>query len=561
MLTWYNLETGGLSVTRRKELLDKARAEFEAARAAFPNNRIARMYLGEPMAWQRPAVATEGAPAWAVWQCDALERLVQIIDWWIDHRMRPDGQYGGGWGDDCEMWRWWVPALVAFDDPKIVAAQKRFSAALLAQKHLRTGYMQSMTDVEHSAEDTADAITPMMHLSADDPAWADRARRLTTFMETLWTGRNQRGQLQFRSTYFTCDRVDNQPQRACDTVYHPRAVQPALLLWQRTGDKGLGKLFAAWMDTWVDATARAERGKPAGIIPSAIHWPEGSIGGTSPDWWDPRNHGEATLYLWPSAMRMMLDTLLLTWYQTGNDKYLEPIRSMAVARREFLQGKLPDEAPGSRGWCARQLSIVAPTLAKYRRLSGDRAFDDILAKDYAGLANIATGSDRRELVAALQNTAEALHWNLPGYTSEVRYTDRVLRFPQLFGKAGLADVPAVAIRPNTDLLYSTLTGDPGECGYFPLAAVRWLTPARQIAALVVDSNPANLRAELFHFGAAPRPMAAELLLLKPGHYRFQLNDARGTTLATQTIEVTGPRSRIDFTLPPRQLCALSIAPL
>ena len=88
-------------------------------------------------------------------------------------------------------------------------------------------------------------------------------------LETLWTARNERGQLQFKSTYFSVDRVDAGAQRACDTVYHPRAVQPALLYWQRTGDERLGKLFAAWMDTWVDAAARAERGKPAGILPSA----------------------------------------------------------------------------------------------------------------------------------------------------------------------------------------------------------------------------------------------------------------------------------------------------
>ena len=31
--------------------------------------------------------------------------------------MREDGQYGGGWGDDCEMWRWWAPVLLGFDDP------------------------------------------------------------------------------------------------------------------------------------------------------------------------------------------------------------------------------------------------------------------------------------------------------------------------------------------------------------------------------------------------------------------------------------------------------------
>ena len=58
------------------------------------------------------------------------------------------------------------------------------------------------------ARDSADVITPMMHLDPDNPTWLARAARLAQLMETLWTGRNDRGQLQFKSTYFTVDRVD-----------------------------------------------------------------------------------------------------------------------------------------------------------------------------------------------------------------------------------------------------------------------------------------------------------------------------------------------------------------
>jgi len=86
-----------------------------------------------------------------------------------------------------------------------------------------------------------------------------RALRLADLFEHLWTGVNERGHLQFKSTYFSVDKVDLREDRACDTVYHPRAVQPTLLLWQRTGDARLGRLFSAWMDTWVDAAARGAR--------------------------------------------------------------------------------------------------------------------------------------------------------------------------------------------------------------------------------------------------------------------------------------------------------------
>ena len=80
---------------------------------------------------------------------------------------------------------------------------------------------------------------------------------------------------------------------------------------------------------------------------------------------------------------------------------------------------------------------------------------------------------------------------------------------------GRPEIPS----PEPSLLYSTATGDPGEAQYFPLNAVRWMTPPRDIAALVTDSGKDRFSAELFHFGGEKREMAAELYLLEPGKYR------------------------------------------
>ena len=556
MLTWITLESGGFwnNQQQRRALLDKARQCFEQAAKAFPDNRIAAMYLGKSFPAPKQYTAPANAPAWAIHQREAIERLADIIEWWIDCRTQPDGQYGGGWGDDCEMWRWWVPVLIGFDGPKITQAQARFSKALLDLPHMQNGYSRILTDVEHSAEDLADTLTPMMHLDPDNPSWRDRVLRLAELMETLWTGRNERGLLQFKSTYFTSDRVDPKPQRACDTVYHPRAVQPALLYWQRTGDARLTRLFSAWMDTWVDAAARVERGKPAGIIPTAIHWPDGRIGGLGPDWWDPQNHSEYTLYSFPSAMNMMTHTLLLTWRMAGNSNYLSPIRSMAAARLKYLRSPTKEAAPGSEAWCASRVNLSS-VLAKYKFLTGDPEFDPLLAAEGG-----ATTLKRDALTTSLRETAGAMAVNFEGYTSEVRYTDRVLRFPTLFGKNGMFEKPIPSFhKPDTELLYRTVTGDPGDALYFPLNAVRWLTPPRDLAALVTTSSTDRFAAELFHFGKTPRAMSAELYLLKSGEYRFNLiTPGADKALASGTFAVKGPRARISFDLPPQTPCQLSI---
>jgi hypothetical protein len=278
---WVPIEYGGIwnDLEERGRYFDEARELLKVAADAYPENRIIGMHLGNPIPWPAGFEPDGNAPRWANLQREGLEKLTELIHWWIDSRQIEDGRFGGGWGDDVEMWRWWTAVLIGFQDHKIIEAQTKLTNGMLSQPHMKYGYSSKMTDVEHTAEDTSDTITPMLHLQPDNPRWQAKSMRLAELMRDKWTGYNERGFLQFKSTYFNVHEVDQSPERACDTVYHPRAVRPALLHWFITGDPELGTLFSSWMDTWVDAAAREERGKPAGVIPSAIHWPDGQVGG------------------------------------------------------------------------------------------------------------------------------------------------------------------------------------------------------------------------------------------------------------------------------------------
>ncbi len=546
MLAWVTLEYGGYwkEPEARRVQLDKVRAAFERARDAFPEEPLARMYLGEIVSPPSAYIVRVGAPLWAVAQREGLERLTDIIHWWIDHRQREDGQYGGGWGDDCEMWRFWPAILMGFEDPKIRAAQEKLSRALLDQEHMRGGYTRNVHDVEHTSEDSSDVLTPMLHLAPDSAEWARRSMRLVELSESRWMGRNARGQLQYKSTYFSVDSVDESAKRACDTVYHPRVLQPVSLLWQRSHDPALTRLFSDWMDTWVDAAAREERGKPAGVIPSAILWPDGNIGGVGEHWWDPENHDKDPLYVFPSAMSQMTHLLLLTWHITGDEKYLAPIRSMAALRYAWEQNPVDNPEPGSALWCGMKMGDQSSVLSKYRMLSGRTEFDAMLEKD-APYPQFLFHGDEAALLEALQRNAKALSINFAGYTSEVRYTDRVLRFPSLFGENGMYPEAVKGIEePDPALLYATVTGDPGTSYYFPLNAVRWLTSPRSIAALVTESGPDRFRARLYQFGGESRAMGAEFYLLKPGEYTLSIAGK------SDRFIVTGPRTVVRFTVPP-----------
>jgi hypothetical protein len=328
------------------------------------------------------------------------------------------------------------------------------------------------------------------------------------------------------------------------------------LLWQRSADPELGSLFGEWLKVWIDAAADSRNGKPAGVLPSAIHWPDGAIGLEGRPWWEPFSPGHNdALYNWPGATRLMTSTLLLAYQMLGDEQYLAPIRSMAELRMRWIESSGREAAePGSAAWAAERMGGFLPdVLAKYRFLTGDDQYDDLLSEDASGYVRYRLNGNSSALLRALERNAAAFRTNWEGYTDEMRWTDRVMSFTSNY----LRYFPGAPPRPDVSILYSTATGDPGTPGVFPMNRVRWLTSAREIAAMVTDWGEDHLEAELYHFGNSPREMGAEFYLLKPGKYRLELRIAGADrTVFERDIEVTGARTTGGFRLPAGELCRL-----
>jgi hypothetical protein len=117
--------------------------------------------------------------------------------------------------------------------------------------------------------------------------------------------------------------------------------------------------------------------------------------------------------------------------------------------------------------------------------------------------------------------------------------------------------------PTPEILYACATGDPGTPLVFPLNAVRWRTPPRDIAALVTEASATSFSAELFHFGDAARELTAELLLLREGEYELTVCAAEGSPaplLSRTTFRVTNPRVQAALELPSRRLAIVKVRP-
>ncbi len=574
MLAWMLIENSTVRThpVESRWFKDESVASFRRVAEEFPDNQIARMYLGEALPWGTVPEEVEGAPEWAALQREQLERLSEIILWWIEHRQRESGEFGGGWGDDCEMWRWWAAVLLGFDDPRITAAQLKFSKAAVTRPHLKGGFNTEIMDVEHAAEDTTDNLVPLMVLEPENEKWRQWGLRMGDFMSDVWTGRNESNQLQFKSFYFSATETAPQPQRALDVIANVGALHPALLAWQRSGEEELGELICDWLDTWVDATARSEGGKPAGILPASIRWPDGNVAGAEDKWWEPIKPGGYmhSYYLWPSVITEMTDALMLAHVMSGEESYLAPLRSMAAIRLEYLKNPSAEELkPGTLPWCAVQLAPrqnansntggLVKTLARFKSLTGTDEFDELIAREGSEFVIQATEAGRRELEAALRESLGALRVNFPGFTSEVRSTDRGVRFVQFLSEDYAFDEYKGVTQPKHELLYRMVTGDT-NAPRFPQMAVRWLTPPHDMAVLVTGAGTSHFTAELFHFGEQAREMSAELRQLHPGVYQASLIVAGEPQTLDQDIVVVerGRTAILPFRLPPRVLATLRL---
>ncbi|WP_050031363.1 hypothetical protein [Verrucomicrobium sp. BvORR034] len=577
MLAWNLIENSNVRTNPKeaKWFKDEAVASFRRVAEAFPKNTVARMYLGDALPWGTTPEKVEGAPEWAALQREQLERMAEIIRWWITHRQRANtGEFGGGWGDDCEMWRWWSSVLLGFEDPKIIAAQLKFSRSAVTRPQLKGGFNTEISDVEHAAEDTTDNLVPLMVLEPNSEKWTKWGLKMGDFMRDVWTGKNERGQLQFKSFYFSATETAPQQQRAFDVIANVGALHPALLAWQKTGDEKLGAQICAWLDTWVDATARAENGKPAGILPASIRWPDGAAAGAEGRWWEPVKPGGYmhSYYIWPSVITEITDALMLAHTMTGKESYLAPLRSMAAIRLKHLKN-LPSETPtpGSEAWCGDLLAPrrnansntggLVKTLARFKALTGTTEFDELLALEGSEFVIRTDAAGRQELEAALRESLGALRVNFPGFTSEVRSTDRCMRFVQFLAQDYAFDDYKGVMQPKHELLYRMVTGDK-NAPRFPQMAVRWLTPPQDIAALVTEASATRFTAELFHFGKEPRELSAELRQLRPGSYKASLTvGGKPVKLADDRVKVEkGHFSKLPFTLPAQALTVLTIQP-
>jgi hypothetical protein len=313
----------------------------------FPDNRYVKYYLQQE--WEPYGDGTkmtdwlledyyaksEGAPEWARQLQAAWASQVDWAEWWIKFKQQPEGSIGGGLSDDVEM----VGGLayVAFvsrgvSDLTIAGARK------LAEANWKyggidddVGYSLPFADAEHTAEPTGDTLGMMLRIDYGSPLWIERSFKTGKLLRDLFTAPNAHGLRHFRSNFLGTGRIGGGIQ-ANDSWINLRAALPAFAALEYNQNPAISKVLVELADGWVRDAMSTERGKPQGVIPADVSFPDAVIGGTeSPNWYTSYNPQGAVNYDWAGIRgqryKGYMHQLLITAYkQTGDLKYVEPLR-------------------------------------------------------------------------------------------------------------------------------------------------------------------------------------------------------------------------------------------
>lgn len=537
LLYWLFLERGGVGEGLY------AKRDLAKMLKLYPDEQLVGMYNG--LEFDLPDAfdnleAPKNAPEWAKLQWETLNRLKDIADWWVNEQQSENGEFGGKFGDDVEILRWWPP-LILTGDKTAYLGWKRLADGVWNSNKVKDGYAKKPSDVEHSSEYISDTA-PQMVIFNDSEEYADRLAFSAEYFANLWSGINDSGNRHFKSAWFSSSEVELEIPKNRDVTYNSRAMKAVRYYAWKTKDQATIENLIAWADSWLVASASTEKGKPVGIPPPSVEWPTAKINGDEPTWylanmyWDYFDfNGSVGIY----------DQLLFTWKMTQNEKYLQPMMStLELLRKHSNTNLLASEnlEIGSEAWAANVITNKESfwsVVATWRFYSGDDTYDDLL-KDYGGFyVKYRLTNDERYLEQAMLRYLESIRYNKPMFTTEAIHTDRVY-------------ITKDKRREAIDL-QAMITGDGIAESASPYGLISWEKASREVTFLVTDHTQKHLEISLYSFADAAEEINYRLWNLEKGTYSITLD---GSELDDLIIAENGTRGT--FSLPNNALITLRI---
>jgi len=479
---------------------------FKYLEKYYPDNSLLKMYMGQQIPFREDFEYNDTDPKWAQSASHALQNILEIIHYWVQYRQAANGEFGGKFDDDVEMLRWWpIGSLVAGDSITLLG-MTRLVDGMWHSGWLVNGFSKRVLDVEHSAEPVADTQPMMIGIDYGNPIYVERCMESIQGLN-LWTGINEKGHRHFKSSWYSATEIDQAPPKDCDVPMNTRTVKAARwLAWYNRHPVAM-KFLREWGDAWLEDCLRTDKGKPYGIVPSAIRYHDDAIGGHADNWHHP---GLFWSYYDFHGGIDMLQQFLSNYLLFDDPKYLEPIELAIQLAEKYYSQDLSDARIGSEKWVARifhRSLDFANLLEQWRLITGNNKYDDFLLKIGSHHLKYRLTGNEKYLVEGCAPIIDATIMNRELITTEAYFTDRIY----------LKNIHQ-GYNWGAQHLEAMFTGKALLNGFFPFSDVIWRNMGDKFASVVTESSPQSL--QILAYNLDNKPLTGEMLFwnLLPGKY-------------------------------------------
>ncbi|MBI5767283.1 MAG: LamG domain-containing protein [Verrucomicrobia bacterium] len=541
----------------RYNLWNRFEADLTDLLRVNPDHELGRRYAaaaGIPAArvpFTQP-VPPEGVPLWAFRQVELLGRIKKFVNWYIDHRQAPYGDFGGGISDDTDFTNLFPGvALMGSNPEKIRDSLRALLDASYKNGLFTRGLPTIQTDELHTYEEGINCLAQNLILDFGSPRQLERAMETARGVERI-TGLNAAGHRHIRSSYYSGSRLAVEEPWGTSKPYSYLVCQVPQLLVDFNGHPAAKKIMLELTDGLLahrkaptDAATPGARGGGrrgggggGGTLPSAIRFTD-----------------DAEL----TATRGMLPWHMFwgAWKWTGDQRYLAPITDGGIGSMMAINANALDLLSLRAEWGARFGAGERGTPAETRPTDGR--------------APLAVSSVERSPAASFRSAAPGhFTWQLTGdkraletlYAAQIE-TCAAMEFINTEGSLWIDRVGA----PTNDIQRARLGGVAlVRNALYPGHTVSWkfAAPAtdQSVAILIPDATPTAFKVIACNLETTPVTATMTGWNIDPGTWEITLGlDANGDDTADQAITRTASfeRSRsLDFTLPPRATTIITL---
>jgi hypothetical protein len=341
------------TASKREALYRRLYGDISDLLRVDPDNRLGREYWADisynaqgPLPFTQP-VPPPGVPLWAFRQLEDLKLVRHFVNWWIDNRQVPYGDFGGGISDDVDLLEQWPGvALMGVDPDKVNASLRALSDAVYKNGMRVNGLGYITTDELHAYEEGLNTDAERLYLNWGEPKSIDRLSDTVRALQNIILV-NPAGHMHFASNWYGGRKVYREGPWEWQKPYSFTVMHAPILIGLYNSNPQARRLVTGVIDGWMVHGKKGTDGH--WTFPNEINWRT-----------DAERVGDR------GGLSTPLQSAWASYRFTGDVKYLRPIETRvdespntlaelnenvidALGRRQDWGGALADRHSGEFG--------------------------------------------------------------------------------------------------------------------------------------------------------------------------------------------------------------------